>query len=61
MHCSPSSLKVAKLRSKGLTGHIVCVEGFGNCMFCRSEKLNGSESFVQIIVHNSIKEISWEV
>jgi len=31
-----------------------------NYMLCRSEKLNGRENSTQVIVHNSVEEISLE-
>jgi hypothetical protein len=44
MWCSPNSVKVRKLRRRGLAGHTACMRGVRNYVFIMSEKLNGTES-----------------
>jgi hypothetical protein len=51
---------VTKLRIMGLTGYVACTGCFRNYMICRSEKLNGRENSIKILVHNSMEEMSWD-
>jgi len=38
-----------------LTGHVACMGGFRNCIYCRLEKLNGTDHCSQLNIRDSLR------